>query len=815
VTWDSVKADARFAVRQLVKAPGFSLVAVLTLALGIGANSTIFSVVNSILFRPTGFARPEQLVDIYTASPNFRYGTSSYPDYRDLREQASAFAGVLNYRFNTLGFTRADVTQPIWNESVSANYFDLLGVPLLIGRGFDGGDDRTGAPPVAIISYAFWRREFAGDAKVLGGSIRLNGRPFTIIGVAPAGFRGMARGVAPAVWIPTAGLETIFPGGDFKEDRGNHSSFIRARLNPGVTVEQARENALAVSKRLGTLHPGTNAGRDFVLVPTAGVVLNPGIDGMLRAAAVAMLVVPGLVLLITCANLATLLLTRASGRRREIAVRFALGAARRDVVRQLLAESLLLATIGGAAGLVLAAWASRALGRFQPPFEVPLSLDLAIDGRVVGFTLLVTVVTGVLFGLAPALRAGRVELAAEMREGTRGAARRSRLQAGLVAAQLAVSMVLLVGSGLLLRSVAGVARLDLGFEPEDAAAVRIDPQQIGYSTDRSVQFYHQLLDRVRTVPGVLAVSFANRLPLNLNVSSNQMYVEGRANAAGELPEVQQAMVGPDYFKAIGGHLAAGRDFSDLDGSTAVPVAIINESAARLLWPGESPLGKRIAADDQGKARTWRQVVGVVRDVKVMTVGERPTPEIFYPVFQAFDSYLTIVARGRGSSGALARSIVTEVHALEPAMPVLMSGGLTETVATALFPLRVGVFLLVVLGLVGLTIASIGLYGIIAQSVAQRTRELGIRLALGAQVPHVLRMVFRDGLLLAGGGIVIGLLLALGLSRLLATWLYGVSPYDPLAFTVAPLVLLGVAMLACWVPARRATRVDPVNALRAE
>jgi predicted permease len=813
VTWDSVVADARFAVRQLVKAPGFSLIAILTLALGIGANSTIFSVVNSILFRPAGFARPEQLVDVYTASPNFRYGTTSYPDYRDLREQATVFDGVLNYRFSTLGFTRTDVTRPIWNEAVSANYFDVLGVVPVIGRGFEAADDRTGAAPVAVISSAFWRREFAGDPKVLGTPIRLNGRPFTVVGVAPDAFRGMARVVPPSVWITSAGVETLFPGADFKESRGNHSSFVRARLKPGVTVAQARQAAIAVSNRLAALHPGTNAGREFVVVPTAGVLLNPGVDGMLQAAAVVMLAVPALVLLITCANLATLLLTRASGRRREIAVRFALGASQRDVVRQLLAESLLLAAAGGAAGLVIAAWASRALARFQPPLEVPLSLDLAIDGRVLGFTAFVTLATGVLFGLAPALRAGRVELATEIREGTRGAARRSRLQAGLVAAQLAVSMVLLVGSGLLLRSLAGVARLDLGFDPEESALVQIDPQQVGYSGERSVQFYRQVLERVRALPGVAAVSLANRLPLNLNVSSNELHVDGRPNAAGELPEVQQAMVGPDYFNAIGGHLAQGRDFTDADGPGGLPVAIVNQSAARLLWPGESAMGKRFAADDQGRAGTWRQVVGVARDVKVMTVGERPTPQVFYPVFQSFDSYLTVVARGRGNPTSLARSVRTVIGELEPAMPVLTSGGLSNIVGTALFPLRVGVALLVILGLVGLVIASIGLYGIIAQSVAQRTRELGIRLALGAQVPHVLRMVFRDGLLLAGLGVVVGLALAMLLSRLLATWLYEVSPYDPLAFTVAPLVLFLVAVLACWIPARRATRVDPVVALK--
>jgi predicted permease len=806
----------RFALRQLIKTPAFSVVALVTLALGIGVNSALFTVVNSLLFRSRGVTDPATLVDVYQTSPGFRYSTVSYPDYVDVRDQNTVFSGVALYQLQALGFSQSERTKTAWTEVVSGNYFDVLGVRMTLGRGFDPArDDVPGAAPVVVLSHAFWQRELAGDPAIVGRTVRLNGASFEVLGVAAPDFRGMIRGLVAGLWIPAGATPHVFPGSTFLTERANHNSFIRARLKPGATVAEAAANLDAIGRRLAETYPVSNAGRDLLAIATADVTLNPLVDGMVSGAAVGMLVIPGLVLLIACANLATLFLTRATGRRRELAVRVALGAGRGQVVRQLLVESLLLSLAGGGLGLLVCAWLANLLVRFQPPLQIPVNLDLTLDWRVFLFTALIAVGTGVFFGLAPAVRASRPDLTGDLREGNRGSAARSRLRAGLVAAQLAVSVVLLVGSALLLRSLAGAARLDLGFDASGAATIAFDPQQQGYDESKSLAFLDELIRRARALPGVSVVSMTTRPPLNLNVSTNEIVAEGAEPVEGRYPEIQRATVGADYFQAIGATIAAGREFTDRDRSDQPLVVIVNEAAADLLWPGGSPLGRRVATRLSGGPGQWREVVGVVKNVKVVTVGERPTPQIFFPVYQSLDSYLTVIARTRESPAVTAEALRRILAELDPGIPVMGSGALQDQVHVALFPVRFAAMLLTVLGLAGLAIAAIGLYGIIAQGVAARTRELGIRIALGAPAGDVRRMVLVDGLRLAGLGLGLGVVIAAASSRVLRAWLYGVSALDPLAFLVAPAVLLLVAAAACLIPATRATRVDPVNALKSE
>ncbi len=808
--------DVRYAIRQLLKSPGFSAVALLTLALGIGVNSALFNVVNSILFRPPGYADPATLVDIYETSPGFRYATTSYPNYLDVRDQNRSLSGVALYQLQTFGFSRGEESKSVWAELVSGNYFEVLGVPAFLGRSFDPRrDDVLGAPPVVVVSHPFWQRELGADPRAVGTTVRLNGAPFEVIGVAAPAFRGMVRGLIAQVWVPTAAAPRLFPGTNFLSERSNHGSFMRGRLKPGVTAAQAASDLANVGKRLAETYPVSSTGREMIVVPTSAVTINPGIDGQVAGASLGLLAVPGLVLLIACANLATLFLTRATGRRREFAVRSALGAGRGRVVRQLLAESLVLAIAGGLVGLVVCLWLSGLLVSFQPPIPIPVNLDIQVDWRVVTFTAAISLVTGILFGLAPALRASRTDLAGDLREGARGSATRSRLRGALVSIQLAVSVVLLVGSGLLIRGLGGAAKVDLGFNPGGAATLFFDPSQQGYRDERGLQLVEQVVAKVRALPGVVAASYTSRPPLNLNVSSNEIVIDGRDPGPGKYPDVQRASVGPGYLTAIGGRLASGREFTDQDRPGQPPVVMINEAAAKLLWLGENPLGKRLATHGSQGAGTWREVVGVVKDIKVVTIGERPTPQIFYPLYQNFESQVNLIARTQGDPAVTAVALRQALKEVDPAMPVIASGVLMDQVSTALFPVRFGAILLVVLGLAGLAIAAIGLYGIIAQGVVARTRELGIRLALGADPGGLRRMVLLDGLKLAALGLAVGVGLAAISSRVLEAWLYGVSALDPVAFGVAPLVLLLVAAAACLVPARRATRVDPVEALRAE
>lgn len=808
--------DLRYAVRQLLRTPGFALVAVLTLGLGIGVTSTLFSLINSVFLKPRGVAEPERLVDIYMRSQDFPSGAVSFPDYEDLRAESRSLSGAAAYRLGTLGYGAADGIRSVWTETVTANYFEVLGVPAALGRTFAPSDDREGAALVAVVSERFFRRDLAANPAAIGRAILLNGQPFEVVGVAPASFTGMVRGLVPEVWIPSAATLGLYPGTTQRIDRSNHSYFVKARLAPGARFEEARAEADAIGRRLAEIHPETNRGLTFAAFRAESVVLNPMVDGAVTGAAFVLMAVPVLVLLIACANLATLLLTRATSRQRELAVRLALGAGRARVIRQLVTESMLLGLLGGAVGLLFCLWASQLLLAFRPPLPLPLSLDAGVDVRVLVFTLMVALLAGVGFGAVPALRATSSQPAQDLHEGRAGGGVRApRLRAALVAGQLAVSVLLLVSAGLLVRGLAGAARLDLGFDPAGTATLSVDLTFHRMDAATGRRFLVAALDRILALPGVSAASFANRPPVDLNVSADEVLVEGRLLGPDErAPFMQNAIVGPGYFAAIGARVERGREFTREDGVDAPQVVAVNRAAARQLWPNEDPIGRRLRTG-AGDQQPWREVVAVVGDIRVNTPGEQPTPQLFFPLLQRYEPYQTFLVRTGGDPTSmlpLVRRAVTEAN---PEVTILSTGLLADRVAAGLWPARFAATLLAGLGLAGLAIASLGLYGSVAHAVSQRTRELGVRVALGAHTRDVLSLVLREGMTTVALGLVAGLVLAGLASQALRAFLYGVSPWDPAAFLAGPLVLALVGLAACYAPARRATRVDPVEALRSE
>ena len=802
------------ALRTLRKSPGFTAIAVATLALGIGANSAIFTLVNAVLFRAPQVAEPDRLVDIFTRDGQNLYSTSSYPDYADLRDRNTVFDGVIHYRLNNMTLTGDQGRVVLWTEIVSGNYFQVLGITPAAGRFFQPAEeDVRGAPSTVVLSHQFWERQFQGDPGLIGRSIRLNGQPFTVIGVAPASFTGMVRGLVPSIWVTVASTERTYGTTGILEGRGNRGGWNKARLKPGASVQAARTEIGTIGQSLSETWPLTNSGIEFTLVPSAGITIHPAVDGMLAAGAVVLLAVPALVLLIACANLATLLLARAAGRRREIAVRLALGATRAQLARQLLAEQMILALAGGLLGLLVSAWLVRLLMMFRPPLPVPLSLNLAVDARVAGFTLLIAILTGLAVGLAPALRGSRADLVPDLREGADGGRHGSRLRRLLVAGQLALSLVLLLGAGLLVRSIAQAAEIDRGFDGSRTAVVAFDMQQSGVDSARGAAFYREFEARVAGLPGVTAVAWAHRLPLQLNYESTALLVEGEVRAPGQANRsVPVAWVSPRYFEAIGTPILRGRDFAETDRAGTPRVAIVSEAAAQAFWPGQDPIGRMVRRSADGPGY---QVVGVAGNSKVVTLGEDPQPKVYLATTQVYRADLHLLATVSGDPLALLPALRGLVGELDPEVAFTDLTTVNAQLDVALFPLRFVAGLLSALGLAGTLIAALGLYGVIAHGVAQRTRELGIRMALGANAGRVAGLVLRDGMVMVVAGSAVGVGLAILATRALRGWLYGITPTDPVTFLAVPAGFALVAALACWLPARRATRVDPVVALRAE
>jgi len=824
----NLTSDIRFALRWLRRSPGFTLVAIGSLALGIGFNAALFTIVDAVLFRPLPVERPDRLADVFTSSNDGDlYATSSYPDFQDFKPRNDVFSDMLAYSPAIAAVTLTDRPRLAMGETVTDNYFQLLGVHAALGRTLLPDDDRAGAPRAVVISHKLWRREFGGGAAAVGQSIRIHGQLYTIVGVAPADFTGMVRLIAPEVWMPMTYVDEVEPGGIISnvpsptgntrlERRGQRWMFIKGRLKAGATSDRAAANLRLIGKQLQTEYRQTNKDLDVSVLPTNSVHIHPDADRALVPVAGALMLVVGLVLLIACANVASMLLARASGRQKEIGIRLAIGASRRRIVQQLLSETLVLAVLGGGAAIALA-WGLMRLVMSAPlPIPIPLSFALQIDMRVVLFTSVVALLAALVAGLAPALKSTRPNLVGELKgdvAATRAGGRRWTLRDGLVVTQIAVTTVLLVAAGLLTRSLMAAQQIGIGFRTSGLAVISTDMKMIGYDDARAKAFYDRVLARLRSLPDVESVSLAERLPFSINYNRNNIFLPDRHGPSDKGLVLDVTRVSPEYFATIGVPLLQGRNFNDADTPKSPRVAIVNETMAHKFWPNENAVGKRFRL--RGLDGPEVEIVGIAADHKVNSLGESPAPYIHYAISQAPDPAEIIVTRGRGDAAPLLANVRREIAAIEPNAVFLDNQTMDAQVAATLLPARLGAIAVSIVGAVAMALAAIGLYGVIAYAVARRSREIGIRMALGAQPSAVVRMVLRQGLGLAAVGLGVGIVIALGAATALSKALYGISIVDPIAWGVTLATLLTVAALANVVPARRASIIDPSAALRAE
>jgi predicted permease len=806
--------DLRYAVRQLIKFPGFTAVAVLSLALGIGATTTVFCWIQSILLDPLpGARRQQEMVVITTTHGDQMWDTVSLPDIRDLGQLKDAFAGVIGSQTTPACLSVDNHSEWIYGQIATANFFEVLGVQPLLGRTFLPDEDRKpGGNPVLVLNELFWKRRFAGDPSVIGRVVEINQHPFTIIGVTPAAFHGTMSGLLCDFWAPVSMHREVanFGSLDNRDDRWLHT---QARLQPGTTIKRAQVLASAQAARLEQAYPGTNRQISFRVLPFLHAPY--GAQPVFGIVLTILFVVSVGVLLIVAANVANLLLARATGRQKEIAIRLAIGASRARIVRQLLTESLLLALLGGALGVLLTSWAVNLLVAWMPHTYLPIGITVSVNTQTLVFNLLVALTTGFVFGLVPALEASRPDFNSSLKEGGRGsgaAAAHHRLRSLLVIAEVALALALLVGAGLCIRSLRQARHASFGFDPDHVLIAGLRVGMNGYTEPTAKIFYHRIEERLAALPGVEAVALSSWFPLGFEGGAmHGVDVPGYVRKPGEDATIQFSIVSPGYFRTMKVPLVSGRDFTDNDDEKAPGAAVINETMARRFWPDQDPVGRTFK-------EAWRMmtVVGVAKDGKYRALNEPPRCFFYVPYRQGvWDLNLGICVRTAGDPGQLAEVLQQEIHQLDPRVEVWANLPMTEYIKAAFLAPALASRLLGWLGIVALALAAMGVYGVMAYVVSQRTQEFGVRMALGASEGDVLRLVFREGLGLAGIGIALGLVLALAVTRLLAGFLYGVSPFDPVTFIGIPLLLGLVALFACWLPARRATKVNPIEALRAE
>jgi len=809
---ETIIKDIRYAIRGLLQRPGFTAIALITLALGIGANTAIFSVVNAVLLRPLPFSDPEQLVIVWedAAFAGFPRNTPAPANYADWKTQNQSFVDMAATAEKSFNITGDGEPERVTAHAVTANFFPLFGVPPLLGRGFTPDEDRPGGNKVAVLSYSLWQTRYGGDRQIINHDILLNGEKFSVVGVMPSGFQFLDKEVR--LWVPLAlSAEEL-------ANRGGHYLNIVARLKPGVGLSQAQADMNAVMRRIVNDNPReTFDGKlGAIVIPLRDQLVSDA-----RGSLVVLLVAVAFVLLIACANVAGLLLARAVGRRREVALRMALGAGRARVIRQLLTESLLLSLVAGVLGTLLAYWSFSFLQGLVPA-EMALSTSLTLDTRILVFTILVSIVTGIVFGLVPALQAARVDLNEALKQGGTRTTSSGRLRSALIVFEVALSVVLLIGAGLLIQTLFQIFQQYWILKPEKVLTLRTElPRAKAKDPQQRNQFLQQVLERVEHLPGVESAGYTTSIPLSWKGGTNGFYPEGlKAPVPGMAYDANHRQVSANYLQTMNIPLRQGRYFDARDNAQAIPVAIVNETMARQYWPGENALGRRFKlGDPDDKDAPWIQIVGVVGDIRQMGLDEPVKTEMYFPYEQIKDqSWYTprdLVIRTSSETSSLVGAVRQVIREVDPDQPVSNIATMSEVLSTEAAERRMGMIMLVGFAALALLLASLGIYGVLAYFVTQHTSEIGVRQALGATPRNILFLVLKKGMGLTLLGIVIGLAGSFALTRLMSSLLFGVKASDPLTFVTVPLVLGLVALFACLIPARRATRIDPLVALRYE
>jgi macrolide transport system ATP-binding/permease protein len=814
----SIASDLRLSARRALKRPGFTLVALLSLALGIGVNTAVFSLVNAILLRRAPIPHPEQIAEVYVKQADFPFSPFSYPDYDDFRRATTGtFTQVSISSFTVAAHDLGDHVESLMGELVNGDYFPLLGLQPAAGRLLGPGDDVTpGAHPVIVISHDYWQRAFGGDPSVVGRKMRLSGREYSIVGVAPASYTGMLNGIAPALFVPYQMINEIQPDvRDQLKQRGSHAAFLKARLAPGATMAQATAVAARFTADMAKKYPANwPTGNSLVVIPEQKIAVNPLLDPVVVPAAAALLVVVGLVLLVACANLASFLLAQARDRRKEVAIRLAIGAKRGVLVRQFLVESLLLSTVGGVLGVIASSAALRAVLHADLPLPLPITLDVSLDWRVLTFAVGVSAIAGVLFGLLPALQATRATVVETIKNENAdgGPARRFTVRNALVVGQVAVSLTLLITASLFLRSLQARATVNPGFGAAPAGMLWIAIPADRYDSTKRRLLLDDIERRMARIPGVVTVGAIDNMLLNaLSQQGKRIRVPGVTPPNGrDRFDVDFAAVDSGLFDAIGLTVVRGRGITSADVPGAPRVAVINEAMANRFWPGKDAIGQTFSTDS-----VTYEIVGITHTTKVRTLGEDPRPFIFTPLAQEFAMVSMLVARTSGDADRTATAMLATLREVDPDLMAIQVKTMSRHLAEMLLPARLGAMAFMLFAALALALAVLGVYGVVSYAVSRRSREAGIRLAVGAPPSAVVRLLMREGVMLVSVGTAVGLLLGLAASQVLRSLLYGVGAGDPITFVVAPAVLLGVGAVATFLPARRAGRIDPVNVLKSE
>jgi len=824
----NIAQDIRYALRNLRKSPAFAAIAVITLALGIGANTAIFTVVNAVFFHPIPVTDPARLMELFTLDQRKIFGAAnnnflpnSFPNAQDIQQRAQSFSGVTVYQSFATPVSMTVNGQPnqYFAQLSSGNYFDVLGVHAQLGRTFLPEEDNTaGAGPVVVLNHGFWDRVFAANPNVIGQNVLINGQGFSIIGVAPKGFQGTSVIGGPDMWIPMSMHDQILTG--FTKQLFNERRFLGfnavGRLKDGAGPEQAKAELQAIASDLEKAFPLANKGRTLTLQPLLESSIAANQRDQFKRAGVMLMAVVGIVLMIACFNIANLLLSRASGRKREMSIRVAIGASRGRIVTQLLTEALVLAVAGGALGLGLALAGRDLMWRFRPPQLPADGMDLSLDWHVMTFTFLVAITTGLIFGLAPALQASRPDLVSELKERAGGDLRRGRrfsLRDVLISLQVAVCLISLVGAGLFLLSLRNARTMDTGFDTRNLAMLSFDLGALNYDAPRAREFERRALEAAQNTPGVRGAALSNTIPLFNGGFGRTLFKEGEDTNNGQSGHVTQySVVSPEYLQTMDIAMVRGQGFDSTIRENTPHVAIINETAARQIWPNEDPIGKRFTFFRDTNAT---QVIGIARDSTYNALGEPPRPYMYVPLIQNPNPAVTVFFRTQGDPRSALNSVRAQIQAMDRNLPITNVWAIGEVISQSLWASTFGATLLTVFAMIAMALCAVGIYGVVGYSVGQRIREFGIRLALGAQPRDVLLMVMKQSALIMGAGLAAGVVAAFFLARLIVTFLYGVNTNSPLAFLATALVLAAVGVFASYIPARRAAKVDPMVALHYE